>query len=60
MTCGSEGAAAVAALDELEGMPLDDRITAVAQDVVAQLDRYRVLDPHMLAELLGIDDSWKP
>ena len=36
------------------------RIAAVAVDVRSKRDEYRLIDPHELAWLLGIDDADKP
>src|SRR5262249_25561285 len=44
----------------LEAMTLTKRIAAVAMDVGSKRDEYRLIDPHGLASLLGIDDADKP
>ena len=44
----------------LEAMTLTKRITEVAVDVGSKRDEYRLIDPHELAWLLGIDDADKP
>ena len=44
----------------LEAMTFSKRIAAVAVDVISKRDEYRLIDPHELAWLLGIDDADKP
>ena len=44
----------------LEAMTLTKRIAAVTVDVGSKRDEYRLIDPHELAWLLGIDDTDKP
>jgi hypothetical protein len=44
----------------LQAMSLAERIAAVAMDVESKRDEYRSIDPHELAELLGIDDAESP
>jgi hypothetical protein len=44
----------------LEAMTLAKRIAALAVDVGSKRDEYRLIDPHKLASLLGVDDADKP
>ena len=39
---------------------LEARIAAIAEDVRSKKDQYRGIEPHELAELLGIVTSWHP
>jgi hypothetical protein len=45
---------------EMYDAALDARIAAIAEDVRSKKDQYRGIDPHELAELLGIDTSRHP
>lgn len=45
---------------ELRAIPLEERVRAVTNDVQSKNDRYRIIEAHQLAELLGIQDAWKP
>jgi hypothetical protein len=44
----------------LEQLPLHARIAALAEDVRSKRDQYRGIEPHALAELLGICSSQQP
>ncbi len=45
---------------QLEAMPLVERIAAVAADVHSKRDKYRSIESHELALLLGIGNAYRP
>ena len=47
-------------LKDLLSMPLAEPIAAVANDVRTRRDEFREIDPHDLAEALGVPDSSRP
>lgn len=49
-----------AALAQLLAMSRPERISAVAQDLRNRQDRYREIEPHVLAEALGVPASRRP
>src|SRR5262245_19247641 len=51
---------AASEIDILKSMTIDERIAAVAKDVVSKSDRYANIKPFKLAELLGIPDAECP
>jgi hypothetical protein len=47
-------------LQKLLSMPLAERIAAVAEDVRTRRDEFRQIDPHELADALGVPESTRP
>jgi hypothetical protein len=47
-------------LNKLLSMPLAERISVVAKDVRTRRDEFRDINPHDLAEALGVPDSGQP
>lgn len=49
-----------AVLTQLLAMSLPGRISAVTQDLSSRQDRYREIEPHALAEALGVPEPRRP
>lgn len=47
-------------LSELLSIPIDQRLDTVLTDVSSRSDRYAAMDPHSLAESLGVPQPWNP
>jgi len=45
---------------DLRALAVQDRINTVYKDIQSRKDLYREIDPHLLAELLGINDADSP
>jgi len=48
------------ALSDLLALPLDERIKLIQKDVRTRKDRFAAIDPHALAEALGVPNSKMP